>query len=621
MGGVESAMTRASILFLLLVVLPGGVLAAFAFALAEREHEADVQTLETRLDGVAREVARRAEKVLEAARQRARDRLERGRRGAAGGAPPVPGDVVAFVSTSGALRFTNATSPGPASLDDRHDYDLSVRGGESYEFERKAPERAIDAYSFFLPRIRSPQLRARLRLRIARAALAAGHATLGAALLDELTQEDFWLETEGGLPIATLAAWRRAEERADTGEARFRLAELVALVEERQSLEAAVGRAPEILEKEDIVCDGTTLLVASGAPGNRRIVREPFAFPVLSAPETRVRFEGGKPPGSATASPTSPGSQRTVRDVAYVDGRPLLTIAVEESGYAERLGELDRRRWSQHGLVAFLVLGTLAGGFGFLRALARERHLARLRRDLLANVTHELKTPITSIRMFSEMLAEDPLDEGRTRRFGRLLRAESLRLSQLIENVLDVSRQRGRGEDLELEPVDVAAVLRRVSESFRFRALEKGVAFSCEVAEESRSSDDAFLALTNAPALERITLNLLDNALKYRRRDDAAVILRAKPSDGGLEVAVVDNGPGVPRSEQEKVFEEFYRARYDDYAVRGSGLGLAIARRLAENLGGRLTLESREGVGSTFTLMVPGRPGGLGASERKETET
>lgn len=98
---------------------------------------------------------------------------------------------------------------------------------------------------------------------------------------------------------------------------------------------------------------------------------------------------------------------------------------------------------------------------------------------------------------------------------------------------------------------------------------------------------------------------MLDNALKYRRRESPRIALSLEQAGERVRIAVADNGPGIPRADRERVFEVFYRVRYDDYEVKGSGLGLAIARRLARNLGGDVLLESREGEGSTSTLELP----------------
>jgi len=238
----------------------------------------------------------------------------------------------------------------------------------------------------------------------------------------------------------------------------------------------------------------------------------------------------------------------------------------------------------------------------------RAQRLARLREELLTNVTHELKTPVTSIRMFAEMLAEDPLDDERTRRFGKLMRGESLRLTGLIENILDFARLERAERELEREPVDVGEVVRRVAEAFRFRAEEKSIEFREYFADAAAD----MASVTHAPSVERILLNLLDNALKYRRPEGAAIELLARRTGERLEISVVDNGPGIPLAEQERIFEPFYRLQYDDYAVRGAGLGLSIARRLARRLAGELRVTSRVGQGSTFVLELPAAGNGGG---------
>jgi signal transduction histidine kinase len=276
--------------------------------------------------------------------------------------------------------------------------------------------------------------------------------------------------------------------------------------------------------------------------------------------------------------------------------------------YPAERSRLERTWRLVGGLVLFAAAVALAGGVGLLRLVGKERRLARLRAQLLANVSHELKSPVTSMRLFSEMLAEDPLDGARTRRFGKLLWAESLRLSQLIDNLLDFSRLGRKEVELEVGPVGVAEVLGRVAESFGYRAREKGVEFTVDVSSVSEEGKDPAVVVTaNAPAVERITLNLLDNALKYGGSDAPAIRLAARRAGGKVEISVADNGPGIPAAERERIFEEFYRARYDDYSVRGSGLGLSLARRLARKMGGDIRVESQAAEGSTFILELPRR--------------
>jgi signal transduction histidine kinase len=172
-------------------------------------------------------------------------------------------------------------------------------------------------------------------------------------------------------------------------------------------------------------------------------------------------------------------------------------------------------------------------------------------------------------------------------------------LSQIIENLLDFSRLKRKEEALPLEPVDLEALLRQVAEGFSHRTGEGAIDFQVERV-------DPVVLKTNAAAVERILANLLDNALKYGDGERPWIRLRGETGGGEVRISVSDNGVGIPRRDRERVFEEFYRVRYDDYAVQGSGLGLSIARRLARLLGGDLRFESIEGSGSTFVLVLPG---------------
>jgi signal transduction histidine kinase len=253
----------------------------------------------------------------------------------------------------------------------------------------------------------------------------------------------------------------------------------------------------------------------------------------------------------------------------------------------------------------------LLGGLFILRAIRRERDLARLRLRLLANVSHELKTPVTSIRMFAEMLSGNGTDPARARGFAGHILRESERLSRLIEDVLDTARPERAMDALHPEPVDIAALVRSIASPFAERAREAGI----DVRLEGADSDAGDVTVeTSAPAVERILSNLLDNALKYRRPRDARIVLALERAGSGVRIVVRDNGPGIAGKDRARVFDEFYRARYDDYAVKGAGLGLAIARRLARRLGGDIRVDSKEGQGSTFTLSLPAKaPSGAGA--------
>ena len=572
-------MSRAVLLYLLLVVSPAGALGWFAFRVADSELARRLAEHRNDLERDVERLAGSVESALDDARKQA---LEDG------------AAAVGYARDGRWLGFIPPNQRGDRaeaepSAEERQLFEISMRGGESFEHARRDPARALDAYAFYLPRIRSPALRARLRLGAARAAWAAGDKILGEPLLLELAKEPTHVDSEEGVPIA-LAAARLLGEPAP---------ELERLWRSRRGLENFVAEHPELLASVDAVLAGESIVFVRKLEGGDREIRATsVSLPPLEAPDYIARLEPLSPSGEAPAAEDT--VIRTVRLGA--DGPGVARVRLDDPRFEKKYLEASLQRDLLRGLVVLLVAVTLAGGVALTIYLTRERRLARLRAQLLANVSHELKTPVTSIRLFAEMLAEDGADPEQARRYGRHLSSEGQRLSQLVENLLDVSRLGRKEVELAREPVDVAALLRRIVEGFAFQAREKRVELSTEGLDASE-----VVAVTNAPAVERIVLNLLDNAVKYRRADGPSVRLHVEKSCDAVRIIVIDNGIGIPRRDQERIFEEFFRVRYDDYAVKGSGLGLSIARRLARKLGGDVTLESKEGAGSTFMLVLPAR--------------
>ncbi len=384
------------------------------------------------------------------------------------------------------------------------------------------------------------------------------------------------------------------------------------IVDGRRDLKEFVDSHPEVLNTGQAVLREDSLLRARelSKPELSRPIRAIACLQLLLpgpiAGEFRVDVVEVDPPGAARRDYVDPSVWR----VAYgEDGPPLAALRLWDPDREARLGSFEERRDLRRALVGLLVLMTLGGGVALMVFVVKQRRLAALRSRLLANVSHELKTPVTSIRMFSEMLVEDPLDEARTRHFGELLLSESLRLSRIITNLLDVTRHRGQEEELDFEPVDLTAILRRMGAAFEYHAAECGAKLHVELPTGAAAGEDAsgpLVIRSDATALERILVNLLDNALKYGGGERPEVRLRVKVEPERVLLSVQDRGLGIPRAEHERIFEEFYRLRYEDYSVKGVGLGLAISRRLARRLGGDICVESREGGGgSTFTVILP----------------
>jgi signal transduction histidine kinase len=247
----------------------------------------------------------------------------------------------------------------------------------------------------------------------------------------------------------------------------------------------------------------------------------------------------------------------------------------------------------QRSVGATIVLLLFAIGIGswlIWRDLGRQIRLARQKTDFVSNVSHELKTPLTSIRIFSELLAKNP-DPDRQKRYSEIIVNESSRLTRLINNVLDFARM-DRGETkYEREVFDLNALVRETLTNFRPNLASDGV-------------DSSPLPVHgNRDAVAQVLLNLLSNAEKY---GDGRIDVTTRRSENGLAtVQVSDRGPGVPHGSEEKIFEQFYRAHNSlSSGIQGAGLGLTLARRIARANGGDVIYEPHPGGGSQFSIKL-----------------
>lgn len=249
-----------------------------------------------------------------------------------------------------------------------------------------------------------------------------------------------------------------------------------------------------------------------------------------------------------------------------------------------------------------LAMAVIVAGLAVLvLAMRRERRLSELKSDFISNVSHELKTPLSIISMFGEMLAM-----GRARstdqaaEYAEIIRRESVRLSRLIDNVLDFAKIE-RGVDVYefADEEDFAAVLERALEisDHRFDRAEMELTVDIE--------PDLPPVRMDANAMTLAILNLVDNAIKYAAAGGRLEIALRRRGDG-IELEVRDFGPGIDPDEKEDVFERFYRARSVRLApIRGSGIGLALVKHIAEGHGGRIEVDTALGQGCAFRLWIP----------------
>lgn len=251
-------------------------------------------------------------------------------------------------------------------------------------------------------------------------------------------------------------------------------------------------------------------------------------------------------------------------------------------------------------LLAIVVVAILAGGS--LLTWQAQRYLtdALQKTSFVSNISHELKTPLTSIRMYAELLSEGRITEAeKTRKYLQVIAAESQRLTRLVNNVLDFSRLEQGKKKYHRESIEGTDFVRQFLEAHQIRLGESGLTVRTELLEEP-------LWITfDRDALEQVLLNLVDNVVKYAAEGgELQIALKRKLDQCRLEVC--DRGSGIPLPHRTRIFDKFYRVD-DSLTARqpGSGLGLSIARRLLRDLGGDLTFEPRAGGGSCFVVQLP----------------
>jgi two-component system phosphate regulon sensor histidine kinase PhoR len=293
----------------------------------------------------------------------------------------------------------------------------------------------------------------------------------------------------------------------------------------------------------------------------------------------------------------------------FTVGRPFETTLYGWHLYAtlttaEELSEsVERRRELEMVTVAASFLVVAAGVIIVVVAAERERRLAALKSEFVANVSHELKTPLSLVRMFSELLATGRVrDDGKRQQYLSIIMRESERLSALIENVLDFARvERGKAA-YHFEPGDVSEVVLRAVEVYRYRMEREGVELALSIEPNLPKT------VLDERALELALVNLLDNAIKYGQEGGRIELNVRMRGVRTLEIRLTDHGQGIPKEEQRRIFERFVRGKgAREGRVRGSGIGLALVQHIARSHGGQVWVESDVGKGASFFFTLPVR--------------
>ncbi len=272
-----------------------------------------------------------------------------------------------------------------------------------------------------------------------------------------------------------------------------------------------------------------------------------------------------------------------------------LQVAPRQAALLQAQGRSRMRGEVALPVISFAII--LLSAIFFIYAAEKERRLNQLKSELMANVSHELKTPLSVVRMFADMLRSDrvPSEERRIQYLDIICR-ESERLTSLIDNVLDFSAVEGGKGPYRLKRGDLGEAVERALDAFRYRGEQDGV----EV--RLLTPDELPPVLIDQEAIALAVINLLDNALKYGGQ--TPVELELTPRRSAIDVTVRDHGPGIPKDALRHVFERFYRGTHET-PTRGSGIGLSLVKHIAQAHGGRAWARNAQGGGAVVGFSLP----------------
>jgi two-component system sensor histidine kinase SenX3 len=248
-------------------------------------------------------------------------------------------------------------------------------------------------------------------------------------------------------------------------------------------------------------------------------------------------------------------------------------------------------------------LGANVGGGGLILLLAEDqtesRRVEEVRRDFVANISHELKTPVGALALLAETMEEAADDPEAVRRFAGRMRQEASRLTYLVQDLITLSRIQAAEPMPDPIPVDLSAVVVEALDRVRMKASARGIDLVA-------ACDERVLVLGDEDLLVTALRNLLENAVAYSPERTRVVVSASRNGARTAQISVADQGIGIPERDLERIFERFYRvdpAR--SRATGGTGLGLAIVKHVMAAHRGKVAVWSQEGVGSTFTLQMP----------------
>jgi len=325
---------------------------------------------------------------------------------------------------------------------------------------------------------------------------------------------------------------------------------------------------------------------------------------LIAAPDGTITFANRGAGAILETPPRALAGQNLLQRLGMTDGG-LLRRLVEDRARVER--EIEIR--NSHARRYILRMAAVAGGedrsgpvSGIVASLSdvtRQHELQQTKNDVIALVSHEMRTPLTAIQGMTELLAHYEIDPARRKEISTAINGEVKRLTAMITEYLDITRLESGATPLRKTPAKVEALLERIELLLQPVAEQRGIRLVLTL------SPRLPVVLADVDLLGRAVENLVSNAIKYSP-EGTEVTIGAAPDQGGIAISVADHGYGIPEPDLTRVFEKFYRVpRVEDADVPGTGLGLALVREIAELHAGTVTVSSQVDRGSTFTLRIP----------------
>ena len=640
--GARRLPPRTTVLFLIAILLPCAVLVGLTVLMMTQQREVSEKRRADARRALTAEI--RSELLGELERLK----LEAVASGRSGAALRSASDTVVLVAPveNGRLQLPWDEPAAPPAHVSNAAFAAAMRSGEIAEHQPGRAEDALRAFRTALVRAASRAEAAPAQLALARALSAAGRASDAAAADRQLLEDPPDVRDEYGIPFALYGAQRRLSAAADGLSDHPAILRVLAaclnaepplptvalhMVRDRAQDVVARTRSEQMRHAGQSLLDTVTtqtrdrdqslqlrdslpmLLPDSsrehpwavfGPESNRWLLSSAGAqtgkvstIVVVRLPAFRARVESlpllranGVRLAEAAADNVEPLGRRI----------PALGVVFATPEPAIQTGEETLQRWFYIAALILVVGIAWSGGYFFWQNVQRDLRIAEMRSQFVSSVSHELKTPLTSIRMFAEtlLLGRMPRPERRAEYLETIVN-ESERLTRLINNVLDFSKIEQGTKTYRLQSQPLADIIQSTARVMEYPLLQEGFELRLDLDPSVPPLD------VDRDAMQQAILNLLSNAMKYSGAS-RSIELTLRKTEAEVRISVTDRGIGIAPADHARIFQKFYRSATPEiHRIPGTGLGLTVVEHVAAAHGGRVTVSSTPGEGSTFSIVLP----------------